>query len=233
MIRKFAFRPLAGSATRSGEHSDKPVFQTIPEAGVPPATPNVMHGPYCETAGCLSNRGFGPNMPPMNDIKPQGKFALWIATGLGVGLVSPAPGTIGGLWGLPLAWAVGLLPGENAQLLAIVLLGLASVAICSAAARALGGSKDPQSIVLDEIAALPIVFLGVEPAGPAVWLAGWLLFRLFDITKPMPICLFERLPGGWGIMADDWAAAAVACAALHGLLWLDRAADWGMFAVAA
>ena len=172
-------------------------------------------------------------MLPMNETKTQGKFALWIATGLGVGLVSPAPGTIGGLWGLPLAWAVGLLPGENAQLLAIVLLGLASVAICSAAARALGGSKDPQSIVLDEIAALPIVFLGVEPAGPAVWLAGWLLFRLFDITKPMPICLFERLPGGWGIMADDWAAAAVACAALHGLLWLDRAADWGMFAVAA
>ncbi|NOZ39018.1 MAG: hypothetical protein GXP24_02175 [Planctomycetes bacterium] len=128
---------------------------------------------------------------------------------------------------------MGLLATVNAQLLTIVLIGLGSVAICSAAARVLGGSKDPQSIVLDEIAALPIVFLGITPTGPAVWLAGWLLFRLFDITKPSPICRFERLPGGWGIMADDWAAAAVACAALHGLLWLDRIAQWGMFAVAA
>ena len=160
------------------------------------------------------------------------KFSVWLATGLGVGLVSPAPGTIGGLWGLPLAWAVGLLSTVDAQVLAIVLIGLASVAICSAATQALGGSKDPQSIVLDEIAALPIVFLGVEPAGPAVWLAGWLLFRLFDITKLPPIRHFERLPDGWGIMADDWAAAVVACAALHGLLWLDRVAEWGMFAVA-
>ena len=169
----------------------------------------------------------------MNETKPRGKFALWIATGLGVGLVSPAPGTVGGLWGLPLAWAVGMLAGVEAQLLAIVVIGLASVAICSAAARALGGSKDPQSIVLDEIAALPIVFLGLVPSGPAVWLAGWLLFRLFDVTKPLPIRLFERLPGGWGIMADDWAAAVVACGTLHGLLWLDGVAEWGMFAVGA
>jgi len=169
----------------------------------------------------------------MNETKPREKFALWLATGLGVGLVCPAPGTIGGLWGLPLAWAVGLLSTTNAQILAIVLIGLASVAVCSAAARALGGTKDPQAIVLDEIAALPIVFLGVEPAGPAVWLAGWLLFRLFDITKPPPIRIFERLPGGWGIMADDWVAAVAACVSLHGLLWLDEITEWGMFAVAA
>jgi len=169
----------------------------------------------------------------MNQTKPPGKFALWLATGLGIGLVSPAPGTIGGLWGLPLAWAVGLLATVNAQLLAIGLIGLACVAICTVAARDLGGSKDPQSIVLDEIAALPIVFLGTQPAGPTVWLAGWLLFRLFDITKPPPIGRFEQLPGGWGIMADDWAAAAAACAALHGLLWLDRVAEWGMLTVVA
>jgi len=169
----------------------------------------------------------------MNETKPQGRLAVWLATGLGFGLVSPAPGTVGGLWGLPLAWGVKQLPTLNTQLLAIVLIGLAGVAICSVAARVLGSSKDPQSIVLDEIAALPIVFLGVEPTGPTVWLAGWLLFRLFDITKPSPISQCERLPGSWGIMADDWAAAGVACASLHGLLWLDRTTEWGMFAVAA
>ncbi len=169
----------------------------------------------------------------MNETKPQSRFAVWLASGMGIGLVSPAPGTIGGLWGLPLAWAVGLLPTVNSQVLAIVLIGLVSVAICTAAAQALGSTKDPQSIVLDEIAALPIVFLAVEPTSPAIWLAGWLLFRLFDITKPPPIRCFERLPGGWGIMADDWAAAAVACAALHGLLWFDRVTEWEMFAFAA
>jgi phosphatidylglycerophosphatase A len=128
-----------------------------------------------------------------------------------------------------LAWAIGLLPALNAQLLAIGMVGLASVAICSAAARALGGGKDPQSIVLDEIAALPIVFLGVEATGPPIWLAGWLLFRAFDITKPPPIRQFERLPAGWGIMADDWVAAAGACVALHLLLWLDKVAAWDLF----
>jgi len=169
----------------------------------------------------------------MNETKPQSRLAIWLATGLGVGLVSPAPGTIGGLWGLPLALAVGMLPTVTAEVLAIVLIGLASVAICSVAARALGSSKDPQAIVLDEIAALPIVFLGVDSKGPAVWIAGWLLFRALDITKPPPIRQFERLPSGWGIMADDWVAAAEACVLLHLLLWLDQIAAWGMFAAVA
>ena len=168
----------------------------------------------------------------MNAKNSYNQFAVWIATGLGVGLVSPAPGTIGGLWGLPLAWAIGRLPTPGAETLAVVLIGLASVALCSAAARSLGGSKDPQSIVLDEIAALPIVFLGVEPTRWTVWLAGWLLFRAFDITKPPPIRQFERLPNGWGIMADDWVAALLAGVALHGLLWLDRTAGWALFAAA-
>jgi phosphatidylglycerophosphatase A len=137
---------------------------------------------------------------------------------------------VGGLWGLPLVWAIGQLPSVAAQGVALVLIGLVSVAICSSAARALGGSSDPQAIVLDEIAALPIVFLGVALSTWPVWLAGWLLFRIFDITKPWPIRLLERLPGGWGILADDWGAAVVGCAALHGLLWLDQTAAWGIFA---
>ncbi len=169
----------------------------------------------------------------MSMTRPTSKFSIWLATGLGVGLVSPAPGTVGGLWGLPLALAVGMLPTMGSQLLAIAVIGVLGVALCSVAAPALGGTKDPQCIVLDEIAALPIVFLGVETAGPAVWLSGWLLFRLFDITKPPPTKRFEQLPGGWGIMADDWVAAAEACAALHGLLWLDTHFAWGLLSMAA
>ena len=72
---------------------------------------------------------------------------------------------------------------------------------------------------------LPIVFIGVEILHPTVWVAGFLLFRLLDISKPWPIRWAERLPEGWGIMADDWLAAALACLALHGLLWFDQALE--------
>jgi len=161
----------------------------------------------------------------MDDRKLGSRAAVWMATGLGVGLVSPAPGTVGGLWGLLLVWAIGCLSTVGAQILVIVVVGLVGVAICTAAARALGDSKDPQAIVLDEIAALPIAYLGIAPKNLAIWITGWILFRLFDITKPWPIRRYERLPGGLGIMADDWMAAVYACGVLHGLMWLDRTLD--------
>lgn len=160
------------------------------------------------------------------------RAATWVATGLGVGWVTPAPGTIGGLWGLPLAWAVAQLPTPAAQVAAIACLLAVSVGICTAASRALGDLKDPGEIVLDEIAVLPIVFLGVTNHSPGTWLLGWLLFRLFDITKPPPVRQAERLPQGWGIVADDALAAGYACLALHGLLWLDQAAGWNRLVAA-
>ncbi len=146
--------------------------------------------------------------------------AVWLATGLGVGLVTPAPGTIGGLWGLPLAWALLQIPQPGGQLAAIVVVGLLSVAVCTRAARALVGTKDPQAIVLDEIASVPIVFFALPVDRPLVWLAGYVLLRIFDISKPPPAKWLERLPAGWGIMADDWMAALYAALALRGLLWL-------------
>ncbi len=143
------------------------------------------------------------------------RASVWLATGAGVGLVSPAPGTIGGLWGLPLAWIIGQSGPLSVQYAAVALIGLVSVAICSRAARVLGGSKDPQAIVLDEIGALPIVYLGFAEKSVAVWLVGWALFRLFDITKPSPAREMEKLPRGWGIMADDWVAAGYAWLVLN------------------
>jgi len=170
-------------------------------------------------------------MPTMSERDLASRGALWLATGMGVGLVVPAPGTIGGLWGLPFAWALGFLE-PSAQQTAIVLSVFAAVAICSLAARALGGGKDPQAIVLDEIVALPIVYLGVWQRSPAIWVTGFLLFRLFDITKPFPAPQAERLNSGWGIMADDCVAAGYACLALHALLWLDDALDLSWLATA-
>jgi len=54
---------------------------------------------------------------------------------------------------------------------------------------------------------------------PLIWIAAFVLFRLFDISKPPPARQLERLPDGLGIMADDWAAGGFACLALHALHW--------------
>jgi len=87
----------------------------------------------------------------------------------------------------------------------------------------LGGSKDNQAIVWDEIASMPIVFLLVPMTGWTVAVVGFALHRLFDITKPPPARQLERLPDGLGVMADDWIAALYACLALAALAWLN---DW-------
>jgi phosphatidylglycerophosphatase A len=147
--------------------------------------------------------------------------AVWLATGGWVGFLPGAPGTWGALVGIPLAWGLGYLPPalDLASVVAICLLG---VPICSAAARRMGGPKDPGCIVLDEIASMPITFLGIGLVSWQVALAGFLLHRLFDITKPPPARQLESLPAGLGIMADDWAAGIYANLSLRLLVfaWL-------------
>ncbi|MCA9236333.1 MAG: phosphatidylglycerophosphatase A [Planctomycetales bacterium] len=156
-----------------------------------------------------------------------GRLALWVATGLGVGMVAPAPGTIGGLWGVPLAAMISHVSPVSAQIgIAAVLFVLAAL-IATAAERALGGGHDPQSIVIDEIVALPIVFIGVGPANWVMLLVGFLLFRLCDITKPGLARTAEKLPGGWGVVADDVLAAVLACILLHAAIGIDRWLEWG------
>ena len=151
--------------------------------------------------------------------------AVWLATGGGIGFIRWAPGTFGTLLGLPLAWGISRLPlgAGAAAIVALILLG---VPICSRAAKRLG-RKDPGAVVWDEIAAVPVTFFLVDLDRSAGALAGLLalgfvLFRIFDILKPPPAPWLERLPDGWGIMADDLAAGIYACLCLHAALWM-----WG------
>jgi phosphatidylglycerophosphatase A len=163
---------------------------------------------------------------PLSATRPQ-QLAVWLASGLGLGLILPAPGTMGSLvWGLPLAWAVAQLPDVTWQLGAIGICIALGVPLTTSANRALGVEKDHQSIVWDEIASMPVVFLLVPMANWRIGLLGFALHRLFDITKPSPARQLERLPEGWGVMADDLMAAAYAGAALWLLAWLDRYAGW-------
>ena len=125
---------------------------------------------------------------------------------------------------MPLAWAIGQVPYLWVQLVLVVGVCAVGVPLCTAAVRRLGGKKDPGAIVFDEIASVPIAFFFVPAAqlsDPRVLLAGFVLLRIFDIAKPPPVRQLERLPDGLGVMADDWAAGAYACAALHLLLWLN------------
>lgn len=156
---------------------------------------------------------------------PRAHLVLWLAQGFGLGRIPVAPGTFGSLPGL--VWfAVLLLPGSLWLYALGVAVGLGlSVWACGAAERILG-QKDPPSVVLDEITAMPVCFLpwlihylaqhGAMPAigeffGPQTWpfTAGiFLLFRAFDVVKPWPVRRSQKLAGGLGITLDDFLAAA-------------------------
>lgn len=164
----------------------------------------------------------------MQNLAPSRRsLSVLLATGAGVGLVAPAPGTVASaVWGLPLAWAIGQLPGVIWQILAIAALAAVGIPLCTRAGRALGGKKDNQAIVWDEIVTVPIVFLWVPLSSWKVALAGFLLHRLMDITKPPPARQLEGLPEGLGVMADDLIAGFYACLALAAVAWLGRTSDW-------
>jgi phosphatidylglycerophosphatase A len=141
------------------------------------------------------------------------RTTLVLATGFGIGLIPVMPGTFGSLLGLPLAWLVGrseLPVGVRFALEGAILL--AGVPLCGRAARLIG-RPDPGSVVYDEIAAIPLVFLSV-PLTFSTAILGFLWFRVFDIAKPWPVHRLERIPGGLGIMIDDVAAALYAAIAL-------------------
>lgn len=146
-------------------------------------------------------------------LRPGDRIVMLLATGLGFGWSPKAPGTVGSLWGPPLAWGMTQagLAGWSWGLAALA-IALVGIPICGRTAEILG-LKDPGCVVYDEIAAFPLVFAFT----PVTWvtaLSGFFLFRLFDIWKPWPIRRFERLPAGWGIMTDDLIAGVYASAAL-------------------
>jgi len=155
------------------------------------------------------------------------KLAYAIATFAGLGDRLPAPGTTVGSFPPALVWwaICASLPLTPVRI-AITALGLfvtAAVGTWAAETEALRrGVEDPRPIVVDEAAGQWLVFLVALPFVPlnnqmelAIFAAlGFLLFRFFDVVKPWPIRLFEKFPGGIGIVADDLAAGYFAAAVL-------------------
>ena len=141
-----------------------------------------------------------------------------LAFGFGTGLAPFAPGTVGSLLGVLLAWLT-LDLGLIAQIGVAIGLSVAGIWICGESARRLG-IHDHGGIVWDEIAGMYVTLL-VAPFTLSAWILGFLLFRAFDIVKPWPIRdLDHRLGGGLGIMLDDLVAALYAAILLALYGWL-------------
>lgn len=153
--------------------------------------------------------------------RPRGPlWATLVATFFGIGRLHPGPGSWGSaatviLW----ATAAYVLPPALRTPVAIalaVLVTLIGIPAATQVSRA-SGTKDPQFVVIDEVAGQLITLI----AAPLAWktfLAGFILFRAFDIVKPPPVRQLERLPEGTGIVLDDVAAGIYALAVMQLLL---------------
>lgn len=133
-----------------------------------------------------------------------------IATVFGAGYSPVAPGTVGSAVTVLVLW---LIPFSRAGLgLFLVIVTVVGVWAAGIAERRLGG-KDPGAIVIDEVAGMTLSVV-LFPLTPAVLLAGFVLFRIFDVVKPPPAHASQRLAGGAGVMIDDLIAGLYALAVL-------------------
>jgi phosphatidylglycerophosphatase A len=188
-------------------------------------------------AASTSNRPHRPS--PAEAIASMGLLPTLGVTAGGLGFLRPASGT----WGsLPPAVVAGVLvvlgqPGWLVDVCLVLLLLIGSVACVrfGAAAERTFGKKDPGQVVADEVAGQAVTLLAVPWAGVVNWagtstppegvsvamfnaglaVAGFLMFRAFDIVKPPPANGLQRIGGGWGILIDDLIAGAMAAVALQ------------------
>lgn len=163
------------------------------------------------------------------------RFALILATAGGLGDISFAPGTWGSIAGALIYFGIAILCSQThfsiplnhwldeptrvgddlAGAWLVTLLVAAALAAlgvwASRQAAEFSGIKDPQFVVIDEVSGQILTYLcALAPANWKYLLLGLILFRVFDIWKPFPVRQAEALPGGWGIMADDWIAGIYA-----------------------
>jgi phosphatidylglycerophosphatase A len=141
-----------------------------------------------------------------------------IATSLGSGFSPLAPGTMGTLTAIPLAWALARGPWFVFWIATVLVSAIGTWA--AERFQQANDTDDDQRIVVDEVAGYLVTLLLVPKSGAAMLLA-FFLFRLFDIWKPFPVRLIDRkVGGGWGVMADDLAAGVYGALSLFALQYL-------------
>jgi len=136
----------------------------------------------------------------------------FLALGFGTGLLPKMPGTFGSLIALPLVYGLSLFP-QAYYAFATLVACLVGIYLCGKTARDMG-VHDHGAIVWDEVAGMLVSFIGIAVT-PLSIVAGFVLFRFFDIVKPWPIRYVDkRISGGVGIMLDDILAGIMTCACL-------------------
>jgi phosphatidylglycerophosphatase A len=178
----------------------------------------VKRSPEIVSAKPASSAGVPPAPSAASHSAPL--WATAVATFFGIGHLRPGPGTWGSaatmlLWA---AFAHALAPAQRTwfAIALALLVTLAGIPAASRVARA-SGSKDPQFVVIDEVAGQLVALIAV----PLAWksfLAAFILFRAFDIVKPPPVRQLESIPAGAGIVLDDIAAGLYALGVMHLIL---------------
>jgi phosphatidylglycerophosphatase A len=160
---------------------------------------------------------------PLAGVRASRHTPLWATlagTFFGIGRVRPGPGTWASaatvvLWAAAAHTVVPSLR-TTVAISSALLITLIGIPAATQVARG-SGIKDPQLVVIDEVAGQLVALIGV----PLAWksfLAGFILFRVFDILKPPPVRQLEALPEGTGIVLDDIAAGLYALGVMHLLL---------------
>jgi phosphatidylglycerophosphatase A len=161
-----------------------------------------------------------PDLDSSAGVRRTPLWATSVATFFGVGRLRPGPGTWGSavtviLWA---ALAQALAPSLRTPVAITLAVLVALLGIPAATRVARGfGAKDPQFVVIDEVAGQLVALIAV-PLGWKPFLAAFILFRAFDIVKPPPVRQLEAIPEGAGIVLDDVAAGLYALAVMHLLL---------------
>ena len=144
-------------------------------------------------------------------------WARLVATFFGTGRLRPGPGSWGSLATVIVWWLLSRIIAPDRQAVAAAALAVLVIVIGIPAATRVArasGVKDPQFVVIDEVAGQLITLIAV----PVSWkslLLGFILFRGFDIVKPPPLRQLERLPEGVGIVVDDVGAGLYALAVMQ------------------
>ncbi len=146
----------------------------------------------------------------------RNRLIKFLAAGFGAGWFPVAPGTVGSLVGVGYWWLLCRCNPWAHWL--IFAAGVLFAIWCAGEAAEILRRPDPSSVVIDEIAAMPLALAGLAMR-PWEILLGFVCFRVFDVWKPPPVRQAEDFSGGLGIVLDDLLAALYACGAAHAIIW--------------